>query len=158
MGEIALLGLEFYGRHGVMPEEGRLGARFVVDLWLEVAFEGKGDRLEETVDYAQVYALVEEAVRHRRFYLIEALADHLAETLLQAFPRLLAVRVRVHKPHAPIPGSSATCTPKREKPAPRGRFFGSSCAHGRGVVAWPRPKGPRKRRIPAPTAPLSGGL
>jgi len=104
MGEIALLGLEFYGRHGVRPEEGELGARFVVDLWLEVAFEGKGDRLEETVDYARVYALVEEAVRHRRFYLIEALADHLAETLLQAFPRLLGVRVRVHKPHAPIPG------------------------------------------------------
>ena len=47
MGEIALLGLEFYGRHGVMPEEGRLGARFVVDLWLSVPFEGKGDRLEE---------------------------------------------------------------------------------------------------------------
>ena len=63
MGEIALLGLEFYGRHGVMPEEGRLGARFVVDLWLSVPFEGKGDRLEETVDYAAVYALVEEAVR-----------------------------------------------------------------------------------------------
>ena len=83
MGEIALLGLEFYGRHGVMPEEGRLGARFVVDLWLSVPFEGKGDRLEETVDYAAVYALVEEAVRHRR---------------------LQAVRVRVHKPHAPIPG------------------------------------------------------
>ena len=91
MGEIALLGLEFYGRHGVMPEEGRLGARFVVDLWLSVPFEGKGDRLEE-------------AVRHRRFYLIEALADHLAEELLKAFPRLQAVRVRVHKPHAPIPG------------------------------------------------------
>jgi dihydroneopterin aldolase len=88
MGEIALLGLEFYGRHGVMPEEGRLGARFVVDLWLEVPFEGKGDRLEETVDYALVYALVEEVVRHRRFYLIEALADHLAEALLEAFPRL----------------------------------------------------------------------
>ena len=104
MGEIALLGLEFYGRHGVMPEEGRLGARFVVDLWLSVPFEGKGDRLEETVDYAAVYALVEEAVRHRRFYLIEALADHLAEELLKAFPRLQAVRVRVHKPHAPIPG------------------------------------------------------
>jgi dihydroneopterin aldolase len=87
-----------------MPEEGRLGARFVVDLWLSVAFEDKGDRLEETVDYAAVYALVEEVVRHRRFYLIEALADHLAEALLAAFPRLEGVRVRVHKPHAPIPG------------------------------------------------------
>ena len=100
MGEIALLGLEFYGRHGVMPEEGRLGARFVVDLWLSVPFEGKGDRLEETVDYAAVYALVAEAVRHRRFYLIEALADHLAEALLKAF--------------------FGTSTPKRKNPVPKG--------------------------------------
>ncbi len=38
------------------------------------------------MDYAAVYALVEEAVRHRRFYLIEALADHLAEALMEPFP------------------------------------------------------------------------
>ncbi len=104
MGRIALLGLEFYGRHGVRPEEGRLGARFVVDVELWVPFEDRGDRLEETVDYAQVYALVEGVVQGERFYLIEALADHLAQRLLQAFPRLERVRVRVHKPHAPIPG------------------------------------------------------
>ena len=104
MGEIALLGLEFYGRHGVMPEEGRLGGRGVVDVWPSEPLEGKGDRPPGTGAYPAVYALVEEAVRHRRFYLIEALADHLAEELLKAFPRLQAVRVRVHKPHAPIPG------------------------------------------------------
>ena len=139
MGEIALLGLEFYGRHGVMPEEGRLGARFVVDLWLSVPFEGKGDRLEETVDYAAVYALVEEAVRHRRFYLIEALADHLAEELLKAFPRLQAVRVRVHKPHAPIPGVFRDVSAETQICRSYGRFFPPSCAHGQAVVGCPRP-------------------
>ncbi|MGQ9511180.1 MAG: dihydroneopterin aldolase [Thermaceae bacterium] len=104
MGRIVLEGLEFYGRHGVKPEEGRLGARFVVDVELWVGFEGKGDRLEETVDYAEVYQVVAEAVTGKRFYLIEALADTLAQTLLDRFPRLSRVRVRVHKPHAPIPG------------------------------------------------------
>ena len=104
MGRIVLAGLEFYGRHGARPEENRLGARFVVDVEMEVAFEGKGDRIEATVDYAAVYARVEEAVRGRRFYLIEALAEHIANELLGAFANLEAVRVRVHKPHAPIPG------------------------------------------------------
>lgn len=104
MGRIVLEGLEFYGRHGVRPEEGRLGARFVVDVELWVEFEGRGDHLEETVDYAAVYQVVSEAVTGRRFYLIEALADFLAGTLLERFPRLRGVRVRVHKPHAPIPG------------------------------------------------------
>jgi len=104
LGRIVLKGLEFYGRHGARPEENSLGARFVVDVEMEVAFEGQGDSLKATVDYAAVYARVAEVVENRRFYLIEALADHLAGELLAAFPKLEAVLVRVHKPHAPIPG------------------------------------------------------
>jgi len=104
LGRIVLEGLEFYGRHGARPEESRLGARFVVDVEMEVAFEGRGDRLEATVDYAAVYARVAAAVGGRRFYLIEALAEHIAEMLLEEFSNLEAVRIRVHKPHAPIPG------------------------------------------------------
>lgn len=104
MGRIALLGLEFHAHHGVMPEEGRLGARFIVDVEMEVAFEGKGDRLEETVDYGNVYEAVASVVTRERFYLIEALADHLADTLMREFPRLEGLAVRIHKPHAPIAG------------------------------------------------------
>ncbi|AEB11048.1 dihydroneopterin aldolase [Marinithermus hydrothermalis] len=104
MGRIVMQGLEFYGRHGVKPEEGTLGARFVVDVELEVPFEGRGDRIEETVDYAAVYATVAEVVTGERFYLIEALADRLAGEILARFARAEAVTVRVHKPHAPIPG------------------------------------------------------
>ncbi len=104
MGRIALMGLEFYGRHGVKPEEGALGARFIVDVELEIAYEGKGDRLAATVDYAEVHRLVAEVVTGERFYLIEALADALAERLLLAFSRVESLVVRVHKPHAPLPG------------------------------------------------------
>ena len=104
MGRIVLAGLEFYGRHGARPEESRLGARFVVDVEMEVPFEGQGDRIEATVDYAAVYDRVEAAVKGRRFYLIEALAEHIAKALIAEFENLQAVRVRVHKPHAPIPG------------------------------------------------------
>ncbi len=104
MGRIVLKGLEFYGRHGARPEEGRLGARFVVDVEMEVDFEGQGDDLAATVDYGEVYRQVAQVVEHRRFYLIEALAEHLARGLLDAFDKVRHVRVRVHKPHAPIPG------------------------------------------------------
>jgi len=104
MGKIALTGLEFYGRHGVKPEEGALGARFIVDVELEIAYEGQGDRLSATVDYAEVHRLVAEVVTGERFYLIEALADALADHLLRAFPKVEALVVRVHKPHAPLPG------------------------------------------------------
>ncbi len=104
MGKIVLEGLEFYGRHGVKPEEGTLGARFIVDVELEIAYEGKGDRLAATVDYADVHQMVAEVVTGRRFYLIEALADTLADRLLQSCDNVEALLVRVHKPHAPLPG------------------------------------------------------
>jgi len=104
MGKIALVGLEFYGRHGVKPEEGALGARFIVDVELEVNFEGKGDRLEATVDYAKVYDLVARVVTDERFYLIEALADALAKQIIKTFPKVSSLVVRVHKPHAPLRG------------------------------------------------------
>lgn len=67
------------------------------------------------MDYAAVYALVEEAVRHRRFYLIEALADHLAEALMEPFPASRPCGCGSTSPTLPSPASSATCTRKRKK-------------------------------------------
>jgi dihydroneopterin aldolase len=104
LGKVALLGLEFYGKHGRYPEENRLGARFVVDLELMVAFEGRPDSLEATVDYGAVYALVQELVTQKSYYLIESLAEALALGILAEFAAVDSLLVRVHKPHAPLPG------------------------------------------------------
>jgi dihydroneopterin aldolase len=102
--KIALIGLEFFGRHGVRTEEGNLGARFVVDLELSLDLTDVPDRLDETVNYGDVYETVKHEVTVSRFYLIEALANRIAERLLENHPRLDVVTVRVHKPHAPIQG------------------------------------------------------
>ncbi len=105
MGKIVLSGLEFHARHGVHPEEEKFGARFVVDVEMETAFEGKGDVLAHTTDYSRVYLLVKEFCTEKRFYLIEALADQLADSIIQNFGETVTkVLVRVHKPFAPIAG------------------------------------------------------
>lgn len=100
---IALHGMEFHARHGVHASEAEFGARFVVDVELEVQVRG-GDLLEETVDYSRVYSLVESRVTETRFRLIETLAVDLAERLLSGFLSVTSLTVRVHKPHAPLPG------------------------------------------------------
>ena len=100
---IVISGMEFHAFHGVWPEEGRLGARFSIDVELTVSVSGS-DSLEGTVDYSKVWSFVSAAVTGTRFSLIEALAMHLAEGLLQEQPLARAVTVRVHKPHAPLPG------------------------------------------------------
>ncbi len=101
--KIVLLGLEFHARHGVYDAEAQFGARFVVDIELFLPLPAKDD-LGATVDYGAVYALVERQVTGARFGLLEALASRLAAAVLGTQPFVEAVLVRVHKPHAPLPG------------------------------------------------------
>lgn len=104
MDKIALTGLEFFGRHGVQAEETKLGARFVIDVEMFLSLEGITDRLEDTVDYSAVYELISQVVTANRYYLIEVLANHIAQQLLEKQPRIQRLVVRVHKPHAPLKG------------------------------------------------------
>ena len=102
---IRLLNMSFYAFHGVRQEERKLGQRFEVDveLFLDLRAAGQGDDLARTVDYVQVFELVEEVVVEREFNLLEALAQEIADSLLERFP-LEAVTVRVRKPNAPVRG------------------------------------------------------
>lgn len=100
---IVLAGMEFHGYHGVYDEEGKLGARFIVDVELLLPLPGE-DSLKLTVDYGRVYQLVQVAVTGDRFKLIEALAATIAERLLASEQLVRRVVVRVHKPNAPLPG------------------------------------------------------
>ena len=103
MDRIVLEGLEFHGYHGVFEEERTFGARFIVDLVLELQLPDD-DSLKNTVDYSRVYTLVRREVTEQRYRLIEALAIQIAGRVLSTEALVLAVTVRVHKPHAPLPG------------------------------------------------------
>ncbi|MEX2501179.1 MAG: dihydropteroate synthase, partial [Trueperaceae bacterium] len=100
---IVLDGMEFHGYHGAFEEEARFGARFRVDLEMQVPLPREDD-LSRTVDYARVYAQVAELVTGPRYRVIEALASAIAERVLAGDVRIARVLVRVHKPHAPLPG------------------------------------------------------
>jgi len=103
MARIVLQGLRFHAYHGVHPEELRFGAPFVVDLELELDLP-EVDELARTVDYGRVYARAAAIVTGERHRLIEALAHRLARDVLAQEPLVSGVKVRVHKPHAPLPG------------------------------------------------------
>ena len=104
---ILLTGLVFHGRHGALPEEQSLGARFGVDVEaaLDLRAAGQSDDLAATVDYAALYEQVRAVVEGPSRNLLEALAEEIAGRLLGGFPALEAVTVRVQKPSAPIAGA-----------------------------------------------------
>lgn len=106
MDRIFLRGMRFMACHGVLPHEREVPQPFEVDveMGLDLRAAGESDDLDDTVNYAEVYDVVSTALTVTRKYLIEALAEEIADDLLRDFDALRWVRVTVHKPAAPIDG------------------------------------------------------
>ena len=58
------------------------------------------DELEDTVDYGRLIRQVHAHVEDSRFHLLERLAGSIADHVLEHFPRIAAVTVKVGKPGA----------------------------------------------------------
>ena len=101
--ELAVLGIECYGHHGVFEFEKREGQTFVIDLVLgiDTAPAAASDDLQDTVDYGSLVTSVKAAVEKDPVDLIETLAQRIAGVCLLD-DRVEWVRVTVHKPDAPI--------------------------------------------------------
>jgi dihydroneopterin aldolase len=101
---IFIHGLSLHAYHGVMPHEAKVGQSFSLDLELEIDLSAAAhsDKVVDTVSYDKVVTCATEVFLGQRFRLIEAAAGRVADAVLAAFPRVRAVTVTIHKPHAPI--------------------------------------------------------
>ena len=101
---IFVTGLSIHARHGVMDHETEVGQRFVIDLELytDLSEPSRTDRLADTVSYAEVVATTTAAFKNTNYKLLERAAGAVADAILSSFPRIRAVKITVHKPHAPI--------------------------------------------------------
>jgi dihydroneopterin aldolase len=117
---IRVEGIAVFARHGLLPEEERLGQRFYLGLEaeLDLAPAGRADDMTLSVSYADLTAIAVSVATERRFKLIEALAETIAQEILAGFPAITAITVRVDKPSAPIPAvldlAGVTITRRRE--------------------------------------------
>jgi 7,8-dihydroneopterin aldolase/epimerase/oxygenase len=101
---IFITGIVIHARHGVMDHETEVGQRFVIDLELSIDLSESAhtDRLSDTVSYASVVATATSAFKDTNYKLLERAAGAVSDAIFVAFPRIDAVKVTVHKPHAPI--------------------------------------------------------
>jgi dihydroneopterin aldolase len=101
---IFIKGVSVHAHHGVLDYEGEVGQRFILDLELtaDIAEASHSDRLSDTVSYANVVATAVAAFKDANYRLLERAAGAVADAVLAAFPKVNAVKVTVHKPHAPI--------------------------------------------------------
>ncbi|MFZ9309486.1 MAG: dihydroneopterin aldolase [Candidatus Nanopelagicales bacterium] len=100
---IDVLGIRAHGFHGVFEEEKLNGQEFIVDvrLYLSLRTASQSDNVLDTVNYAELAGLVEAEIQGPSLNLIESLAERIATMCLE-HEIVDAVRVKVHKPLAPV--------------------------------------------------------
>ena len=104
MDHIRIKNLELYAKHGVYPEETKLGQKFLVDaeLSLDCRKAGMTDDLNCSVNYGEVSHFITDFLTSNTYQLIESAAEQTARALLLQYPLLEEVTLMVHKPWAPI--------------------------------------------------------
>jgi 7,8-dihydroneopterin aldolase/epimerase/oxygenase len=102
--EIFVDTLLLHAYHGVAEHEARVGQSFALDLVLQTDLTeaSRSDKLADTASYDDIVDVISKTFCGTRYRLVEAAAGAVADALLQRFARVTAVRVTVHKPHAPI--------------------------------------------------------
>ena len=95
--------LGIHGFHGLIPAEKTLGQKFYADIECLVSrTEPPSDTMEDAVDYGKLCDLAHDISASGPFNLIETLAERIGQGVMERFPLVSQVRVRIRKPKAPI--------------------------------------------------------
>ena len=102
--QVELRALSIYTHHGVTEAEREIGQRLEIDLDFDVpeCDAVLTDRLEDTIDYAEVCDIVALAATERSYRTLERLCHVIGERLMERFG-CEQVRVRAAKPEPPLP-------------------------------------------------------
>ena len=104
MDKLRLQGLTLFPQLGVTEwEKAGVNKVFVdVDLFLDLSVAAREDRVSATVDYSEAYQVLTEVSKSRKFHLIESMAQDLVDALLEKYPQVARVRVRLRKRSLPF--------------------------------------------------------
>lgn len=104
MTEIRINNAKFYAYHGVLDYEKQYGNEFEVDIEMkcDLSLLKNSDELTNTVDYLSVYNFVKNIFNEKKYNLIETLSQNVCSGILENFPEVKSVRVKIRKPNAPL--------------------------------------------------------
>ena len=96
----------FYAHHGVFDDERTNGGHFEIDaeMTCDVTAAEAEDNLKKTLDYEKAYKFIKEVVSGSKYYLIEALAFHIADKIIKNFSVVQKVTIKVRKPTPQLGG------------------------------------------------------
>ena len=112
---IYLNDLIFNGFHGVYPAEKKIGNTFKVDVRIQMTPAAKTiHKLEDTIDYVQVYALIQKIMAVPT-PLLETIVANIADQILAANPLAESVYVKITKQQLSVPYFEGTTSVDLER-------------------------------------------
>jgi dihydroneopterin aldolase len=102
---IELNEMQFFSYHGVLKQERIVGNSYRINLklTLDLSKAIESDQIENTINYAEVYALLKEEM-NQPSNLLEHAAGRMVCRLKQTFPQIQQVELRLAKNNPPMGG------------------------------------------------------
>ena len=102
-GYVILKDVRFHAFHGVMPQETKVGADFIVNLRIGYPLEQamESDEVGDTLNYAEVYDLVKQEMKQPS-KLLEHVAGRIVQTISKHFPSLTSIDLTKMKQNPPM--------------------------------------------------------
>jgi len=107
MALISLENMEFFAYHGCFAEEQLIGTRFLVNLIIETdtSDAAMDDDLHKTVNYQTLYQIVKSEMEEKS-KLLEHVSLRIMTSIMEQFPQLKWVKVKVSKMNPPVGGKA----------------------------------------------------
>jgi len=103
---ITLNTMKFYAFHGVTEAERTIGSVYFADISYTVETNAvETDRLEDTINYADVYQLTKKEMMQPS-QLLEHIAGRILKTLKTEFPQIRELAIKISKRHPPLNGET----------------------------------------------------
>ena len=100
---IILRNVRFHAFHGVMPQERKVGADFLVNLRVGYPLEQamQSDEVGDTLNYAALYEVVK-AEMMQPSNLLEHVAGRIADAIVKRFPQVTSIDLELTKQNPPM--------------------------------------------------------
>ena len=106
-GYVILKDVRFHAFHGVMPQETKVGADFLVNLRIgyPLGTAMESDEVDDTLNYAEVYDLVKQEMEPPS-KLLEHVAGRIVKVIGQHYPLVTSIDLTLMKQNPPIGADS----------------------------------------------------
>lgn len=113
---ITIEGIKLYAFHGCLDEEAKIGANYIVDVYITTDFSkaAASDDLHDTIDYCAIYEISKKqmAVRSK---LIEQVCKRIFDEIVSEFKTIKNLRVKLTKLSPPMNGNVEQVSVEIEK-------------------------------------------